>query len=71
MKMNLHLMVFIQEIIYLKLRMGHIINLGEYKSIETHWIVFYVNDYNITYFDSFRVEHIPKKLKKSLEVKIL
>ena len=24
----------------------------------------YVNDNNVTYFDSFRVEHIPKELRK-------
>ena len=35
-------------------------NLGECKSIGTHWIAFYVNDNNVTYFDSFGVEHIPK-----------
>ena len=32
----------------------------EYKSIVTHWIALYVNDNNVTYFDSFGVEHIPK-----------
>ena len=36
-----------------------IINLDECKSIET----LYVNDNNITYFDSFGVEHIPKQIK--------
>ena len=30
------------------------------KSIGTHWIALYVNDNNVTYFDSFSVEHIPK-----------
>ena len=24
----------------------------------------YVNDYNVTYFDSFGVEHIPKEIRK-------
>ena len=36
----------------------------EYESIETHWIVLYVNDNNVAYFDSFGVEHIPKEIKK-------
>ena len=42
--------------------MGHVINLDEYESIETHWIVSYVNTYilYVTYFDSFGVEHISK-----------
>ena len=37
------------------------INLDEHESIGTHWIAFYVNGGNGTYFDSFCVEHIPKK----------
>ena len=37
--------------------------LGEYESIETHWIALYVNDNNLTYFDSLRVEHIPKEIR--------
>ena len=59
-------MVFIQEIIYLKQRMGrtYVINLGEYKSILTHRIALYVNDENVTYLDSFGVEHIPKEIRK-------
>ena len=36
------------------------INLVEYESVETHSIVLYVNAGNITYFHSFRVEHIRK-----------
>ena len=39
------------------------INLDEFKAIGTHWIALFVNDNNVTYFDSFRVEHIPKKFK--------
>ena len=59
-------MVFIQEIIYLKKKDGaFMINLDEYESIGTHWIALYVNDNNLTYFDSFRVEHIPKEPKNS------
>ena len=48
-----------------KIRDGaYIINLDEYKSRETHWIALYVNAENVTYFDSFGVEHIPKKNQK-------
>ena len=36
---------------------------------KTHWIVLYVNDNNVTYFDSFEVEHIPKEIKKFIEKK--
>ena len=44
--------------------MAYVTNLDEYKSIETHWIALYVNAENVTYFDSFGVEHIPKEIKK-------
>ena len=43
---------------------AYIININEFKSIGTHWIVFYVKNNNVTYFDSFGVEHIPKEIKK-------
>ena len=43
---------------------AYILNLDEYESIGTHWIVFYVNYNNLTYFDSFGVEHIPKEIRK-------
>ena len=46
-------------------------NLDEYKSIGSHSISLYVNDNNVTYFDSFGVKHIPKEIRKSLEIKIL
>ena len=43
---------------------AYIINLDEYSDIRTHWVALWVNDNdNITYFDSFRVEHIPKEIK--------
>ena len=51
--------------------MTYVINLDEYKSIETHWIALYVNAKNISYFDSFRVEHIPKKILKVIANKII
>ena len=28
-------------------------NLDEYKSIGIHWIALYINDNNVTYFDTF------------------
>ena len=34
-------------------------------------MVLYVNDNNIIYFDSFRVEHIPKDIKKFIGNKII
>ena len=62
--MNLGLMVFILEIIYLIKKNGaYVINLGEYSDIGTHWIALYALNKNVTYFDSFVVEHIPKETK--------
>ena len=42
----------------------YIVNLDGCKSMGIHWIILYVNDNNVIYFDSFRVEHIPKEIKK-------
>ena len=43
---------------------AYVINHDEFKSIGTHWIALCVNDENVTYFDSFEVEHIPKEVRK-------
>ena len=42
---------------------AYVINLDEYSDISTQSIVLHVKNYDITYFDSFGVEHIPKKIK--------
>ena len=48
-----------------KIKSGvYIINLNESESIGTYWIALYVNDNNVTYFDSFGVEHNSKEIKK-------
>ena len=47
------------------------INLDEYKSIRTHGIALYVNDNNVTSFDSFGVEQIRKEIRKLIESKNL
>ena len=43
---------------------AYLINIDEYESIRTHWIALYVNAENVTYFDRFRVENIPKEIRK-------
>ena len=40
---------------------AYVINLDEYKSIGTHWIV---NAENVIYFYRFGVENIPKEIKR-------
>ena len=39
---------------------AYIIDLDEYSDIGTHWVALHVNENDVTYFDSFGVEHIPK-----------
>ena len=43
---------------------AYIINLDEYESIGTHRIALYVTEEDGTCFDSFRVKHIPKEIRK-------
>ena len=40
---------------------AYVINLDEYSDIGTDWTALWVNN-NVTYFDSFGVEHIPKEI---------
>ena len=60
---------------------AYIINLDDYSDIATHWVALYINNNNnnnnnnnsssnnsVTYFNSFGVEHIQKKLKNLLIV---
>ena len=43
---------------------AYIINLGEYTDVDTHWIALYFKNNEVIYFDSFRVEHVPKEIKR-------
>ena len=43
---------------------AYVINLDEYSDIGSHWIALYANNKNVTYFDSFGIEHIPQEVKK-------
>ena len=43
--------------------------INELKSIGTHWISLCLNCNNVTYFDSFGVENIPKEIKKIIVTK--
>ena len=42
---------------------AYVIHLDEYSDIDTHWIALYVKSNDVTYFDSFGVEHIPKEIR--------
>ena len=39
-----------------------LINIDDYSDIGTHWIAFHVWNNNVTYFNSFIFEHIPKEI---------
>ena len=41
---------------------AYVINLDEYADVRTYWIALYVENIEIIYFDSFGVEHVPKKI---------
>ena len=48
---------------------AYVINLDEYADAGTHGIALYVKNNEITYFDSFGVEHVLKEIKKFIENK--
>ena len=50
---------------------AYVKNLDEYSDIGAHWIALYVKDNDITYFDSFGVEHIPKEIKAFIKNKYI
>ena len=66
-KTNLNLKVFIQEI---KDR-DYVIDPAKYKSMVTLWIASQVNGDNVTYFENFGVEYIPKEIKNAQATKTL
>ena len=41
----------------------YVINLDEYADIGTHYIALYALNNDLTYFESFGIEHIPKEMK--------
>ena len=64
-RIKLDLMEFTLEIIYLKIKdETNLINVHDCSDNETHWIALYTLNNNVTCFDSFGVEHIPKEIKK-------
>ena len=42
---------------------AYMINLDEYSDIGTYWVALYVQNNDVTYFDSSGVEHISKEIK--------
>ena len=51
-----------------KIKKGlYVINLDEYENTGTHWIALFVKPNEVIYFDSFGIEHIPKKINKFID----
>ena len=42
---------------------AYVINLDEYPGTGTHWVALHVFNNDVTYFDSFGVEVIPKRIR--------
>ena len=45
---------------------AYVVNLDEYSDIGTDWVALYVQNNDVTYFDSFGVEHIPKEIRANI-----
>ena len=43
---------------------AYVINLDEYADTGTNWIALFYMTHEVTYFDSFGVEHISKEIKE-------
>ena len=55
--------VFSRDNLLNKIKDGaYVINIDDYSDIGIHWIALYVKNNDITYFDSFGVEYIPKEI---------
>ena len=46
---------------------AYVINLDEYSEIGTYGVALYVRNTDVTYFDSFGVEHTPKEIETFLD----
>ena len=56
--------VYLRNNIRYKKDGAYVINLDEYANTGTYWIALYINIDNVTYFDSFGVEHIFREMIK-------
>ena len=45
---------------------AYVINLDHHENTGTHWIVNFVKNNEVIYFDSFSVEYIPKEIMTSI-----
>ena len=43
-------------------KVTYVINLDHSKNTRTHWVVIFVKEDKVIYFDNFGVEYIPKEI---------
>ena len=43
-------------------KVTYVINLDHSKNTRTHWVVIFVREDKVIYFDNFGVEYIPKEI---------
>ena len=56
--------VYSRDNLTVKIKDGaYIIDLDGNSDVATHWVALYVSNNDVTYFDSFVVEHIAKEIK--------
>ena len=48
---------------------AYLINPDEYSDTGTHWVALYMRNNDVTYFDSFGVEHIQNEIRKFISNK--
>ena len=46
---------------------AYVINLDEDSDVRTHWVALCTQNSDVTYFDSFGVEHIAKEIKAFID----
>ena len=49
---------------------AYVINLDEYADVGTHWIALHVKNNEVTYFDSFGVEHVNQKIYWTFRIQV-
>ena len=50
---------------------AYVTNLDEYSDVGAHRVALFIKNNDVTYFDSFGVEHIPKEIKAFAKIKTL
>ena len=69
--MNLDLVVFFQEAVYLEYDGAYLTNLSDKNIKETHWISLFIERNLAVYFDLFGIEYIPQEVLNKINDKLI